>query len=121
MALRPLSSGSFPLFFEDKDSFKYYSPVFSKGGVIINTPNLKTKNRNLANNEIIGFVYLQRDKSVLKSKTFKATLTFLLLFTVSFLVANAFIFYVARRITKPLDLLRKLSPWSREKVLKRSV
>jgi PAS domain S-box-containing protein len=104
---KKVSSGVFPFFFEDKDSFKYYSPVFSGGGVVINTPNLKTNNINLANNEIIGFVYLEKDKSVLKSKTFKATLTFLLLFTVSFLVANAFIFYVARRITKPLDLLTK--------------
>jgi len=102
---KKLSSGSFPLFFEDKDSFKYYSPVFSGPKVVINAGTLKANNKNLANDEIIGFVYLQRDKSVLKSKTFKATLTFLLLFTVSFLVANAFIFYVARRITKPLDLL----------------
>jgi len=51
------SGGEFPVFFEDIDSFRYYSPVFSALKVVINSKNLKTNNKNFSNNEIIGFVY----------------------------------------------------------------
>ncbi len=98
-------SGFFPVFFEEESSIRYYSPVFSKGGVVINAPHLKTKNRNLANNEIIGFVYLERDKSLLESKTKEVTLLLLLFFTVAFLVSAGFIFYISKKLGKPLKLL----------------
>ena len=102
---KKFSSGFFPVFFESKDSFKYYSPVFRGAGVMINTPHLKTKNRNLADNEIIGFVYLARDKSLLKSKIMKVTLPLALFFMVAFFVGSLFIFYISKKMRKPLKLL----------------
>ncbi len=104
---KKFSTGFFPVFFEGKSSFRYYSPVFSGGGIQLNTPSFKTKNRNLVNNEIIGFIYLERDKSLLKSKSLKAALTFLAFFTVVFFAGHLVIFYIARRTITPLKLLIK--------------
>jgi methyl-accepting chemotaxis protein len=102
---KKFSAGFFPVFFESKDSFKYYSPVFSAAGVMINTPHLKTKNRNLVNNEIIGFVYLERDKTLLKSKTKEINLLLLMFFMVACLVSASFIYYISKKLGKPLNLL----------------
>ena len=104
---KKLFSGSFPLFFEYKNSFNFYTPVFRDTKVVINSRALKVNNKNLANDEIIGFVYLKKDKSVLKSKTLKAALTFLVFFTVVFFAGHLIIFYIAKKTIQPLKLLTK--------------
>ncbi len=104
---KKISSGSFPLFFEDKNSFNFYAPVFRIAKFAINTKSLKANNKNFVNDEIIGFAYLKKDKSVLKFKTFRATLIFLVFFAAVFFVGHLIIFYIARRTIKPLKLLTK--------------
>jgi len=99
------SGGEFPVFFEDIISFRYYSPVFSTSRVVINSKNLKTNNKNFSNNEIIGFIYLKKDKSVLKHRIIKVAITLALFFSFSFMVGSFFIFYISKKMGRPLNLL----------------
>lgn len=99
------SGGLFPVFVEKKDSFRYYSPVFRSSQVVINSRNLKTNNKNLVNKEIIGFVFLERDKSELKHKLIKVSISISLLFSASFVVGSFFIFYILKKMGRPLNLL----------------